>query len=243
MTGDRCDHGLDSGAYVLGALEADERETFERHLLTCEACREEVRELRVAADALPLAPPRIAPPPELKDRIMAVVCEEAELLAAAGPQADRPEREAPAPRDPWWRRRLSLRPAVAAGLAAAGLVVGVLAGVLAGGGDGGTGAREVVAQVRPAGAAARVVLRDDRATLVVRGMPAPPANKVYEVWVQRGNAQPAPTDALFRTTRDGHASVAVPGTTKGVARIMVTAEPDGGSRTPTSQPVVIASLA
>ena len=39
-----------------------------------------------------MASPLIAPPPELKDRIMAEVEREAELLGAAGAGADRPER-------------------------------------------------------------------------------------------------------------------------------------------------------
>jgi anti-sigma-K factor RskA len=241
MSVNPCGQGLDAGAYVLGALEPHEHEAFERHLLLCETCREEVTDLRVAAEALPLAPPRLAPAPELKDRIMAVVRGEAELLAATGPQADRPENGRHA-REPWWRRRLALRPAVVGGLAAAALAVGAAAGVLAGGDSGDGGAREVVAQVRPAGAAASVLVRDGRATLVVRRMPPPPRGRVYQVWIQRPGAAPAPTDALFSTTKDGRASVAVPGTTNGVARVLVTAEPDGGSPEPTSAPVLVASL-
>jgi anti-sigma-K factor RskA len=62
-----------AGAYVLGAMAVAEREEFEEHLSTCEICREEVEELQPAADALPMASPLMAPPPELKDRIMAEV--------------------------------------------------------------------------------------------------------------------------------------------------------------------------
>ena len=57
---------------------------FEAHLAACAMCREEVDELRPAADALPMASPQMAPPPALKDRIMAEVEREAELLAQAG---------------------------------------------------------------------------------------------------------------------------------------------------------------
>ena len=35
----------DDGAYVLGALSADERAVFERHLVTCPACTDRVRDL------------------------------------------------------------------------------------------------------------------------------------------------------------------------------------------------------
>jgi hypothetical protein len=55
-------------------------------------------------DALPLAVEQIAPPPELGDRIMGVVSSEAELLRAAGSDADQPakrERERRGWRSNW----------------------------------------------------------------------------------------------------------------------------------------------
>src|SRR5262245_34858243 len=88
------DHGRwedSAGAYVLGAMPAQEREAFEAHLATCTICAEEVDELRPAAEALPMASPPMMPPAELKDRIMAEVNREADLLASAGAGADRPE--------------------------------------------------------------------------------------------------------------------------------------------------------
>jgi hypothetical protein len=42
-----CNRFLDSGAYVLGALAPTERESYERHLADCAACRQEVAELAV----------------------------------------------------------------------------------------------------------------------------------------------------------------------------------------------------
>src|SRR5207247_7844771 len=98
----------------------------------------EVAELCVVADALPLAAEQVPPPPELKDRVMAVVRAEAEAAHAAAAQegeaaesAAAPEAEAARPaaapeadrrvrkpaREPWWRRmtlRLAPLPAVAA---------------------------------------------------------------------------------------------------------------------------------
>jgi anti-sigma factor RsiW len=70
----------DTGAYVLGALPEDEHARFAAHLAGCEACRAEVEQLRMVADTLPLGAVSVPPPPELKDRIMAVV--EAEADAA-----------------------------------------------------------------------------------------------------------------------------------------------------------------
>jgi anti-sigma factor RsiW len=50
-----------AAAYVLGAMAVAEREEFEAHLSTCEICREEVDELRPAAEALPMASPLMVP--------------------------------------------------------------------------------------------------------------------------------------------------------------------------------------
>jgi anti-sigma factor RsiW len=246
-----CGRRHDTGAYVLGALDERDRDAFEEHLRTCERCREEVEDLRVAADALPLAARQVVPPPALRDRIMAVVREEAAVLAAAGPEADappaarpaRPSRSGAARRAaPWWRRALpALRPLPAAGLAAVLLGLGVLAGAqLSGDRDGDP--RVVTAEVAAPSARAEVVVQHDRARLVVAGLPAAPRGQVYQVWVQRPGGDPAPTDALFRTTADGRASVDVPGRIGGVEKVLVSREPDGGSAAPTTDPVVVATL-
>jgi anti-sigma factor RsiW len=253
-----CPHRDDVGAWVLGALPRGEEERFAAHLPGCEACRREVAELQMVADTLPLAAVQVAPPPELKERIMSVVRAEAEVLAAAGPQADATE-AAPAaaardrerarprtPRDhPWWRRPLlALRPVPAALAAAALLALGIAFGVLVS--SGGPSERTVQAQVvEPAapGARAALTVAGDRATLSVRNFPAPPSGRVYQVWLKRpGRAAPEPTDALF-DVRDGRATVDVPGGVEGVDQVLVTDEPNGGSAAPTRDPVVIAQAA
>ena len=83
-----CEHRDDAAAWVLGALPEDEERRFAAHLETCDVCRAEVAELQTVADTLPLAAPQVAPPPELKQRIMSAVRAEAAVLEAAGPQAD-----------------------------------------------------------------------------------------------------------------------------------------------------------
>jgi hypothetical protein len=75
-------------------------------------------------------------------------------------------------------------------------------------------------------------------------MPPPPSGKVYQVWLKRPNEDPAPTTALFRVDPKGSADVEVQhGRLKGVDQVLVTAEPDGGSMKPTSNPVIVASTA
>jgi len=57
--------------YALDALDADEEREFEEHLASCEACREELASLREATAALAYGAVGPAPPPELKERILA----------------------------------------------------------------------------------------------------------------------------------------------------------------------------
>jgi anti-sigma-K factor RskA len=218
------------GAYMLGALPDAERVDFEGHLATCPICREDVDRLRLAADALPASPPQLEPPPELRDRIMAVVRSEADV----------PERR----RFGWRGFSLPpLRPAFALAATVAALAAGV-AGGLALSGDGGPGTRTLAAQVSDGAASARLVVRGDHGTLVARRLPAAEAGRIYQVWLKRpGRRVPEPTNALFGVRRDGSASVDVPGSLDGVEAVMVTSEPTGGSESPTRKPLVIARLA
>lgn len=230
----------DVGAYLLGALPPEEHDGFESHLAGCAVCRRDVEELKVASDALPVSVPLIRPPAALKDRIMAVVHSDAELLAAAGERADRPEPAARAPRRE--RRPFAawfLRPGVALACVLV-LVAGVgLAAVLSGGQD----TRTVVASTQAPGADVRLEIRDDHSTLVARHMPAPPSGRIYQVWLKRPGRDPEPTSVLWSTREDGSAEVAVPGSLDGVEAVLVTDEPEGGSPQPTKPPVITAQAA
>jgi anti-sigma-K factor RskA len=237
-----CEQRETVASYVLGALPEDEHERFATHLATCDECRNGVAELQVAADALPLAVVQVVPPPELKDRIMAVVRPEGELRQAAEGVRSQPVAE---PRRRWWRGRfLGLGPipaAVAASLLIAVLVAG---GILLSGGD---DTRTVQGQVLIASAPkARASLKvsDEVTKLSVSGMPAPPAGKVYQVWLKPPAQAPRPTRALFGVDARGDADVQIQrGPLKGIEQVLVTAEPDGGSQTPTSDPVIAARAA
>jgi anti-sigma-K factor RskA len=230
---ERC---ADVGAYVLGALDEHELEPFREHLTTCAECREEVAQLQGSADALTLAVPQMQAPPEIRARLMSVVRGEAELLRAAGNEADRPSARTRSR----WRRR-AFPALVATGALAAGLLIGALA--LNTGSSQQT--RVIQAMVLPpAGHDASAQLRKvgSHVELQVTGMPAPALGRIYEVWLKAGSKPPEPTDALFSVTGQGDGTVGVPGDLQGVSKVMVTEEPVGGSLKPTRNPVIVASV-
>jgi hypothetical protein len=230
-----CQRGVDVGAYALGALDEHEVEPFREHLATCAECREELAELQGVTDSLAIAVPHVQASPELRGRLMAVVHGEAELLRAAGHEADRPVRS----RSVWrWRVLPTL---AATGALAAGVMIGAL--VLNTGSAQQT--RVIQAQVLPpAGHDATAALRKvgSHVQLQVTGMPAPALGRIYEVWLKDGSGPPAPTDALFSVTGQGDGTVGVPGDMRGVSKVLVTEEPAGGSLKPTRSPVIVASV-
>jgi len=61
------------GAYVLDAVTPEEREVAEAHLAQCPSCIQLVNEMRATVDFLPLAVLQVAPPPQLKGRILSAV--------------------------------------------------------------------------------------------------------------------------------------------------------------------------
>jgi len=60
-------------AYVLGALEPDERRAFESHLAECERCVSEVRSLSRVTAGLDQAVPQVTPRAALRDRVLLAV--------------------------------------------------------------------------------------------------------------------------------------------------------------------------
>ena len=229
MDTDHDDLRDNAGPWVLGALDDDEAWRFSAHLDVCQSCRDEVERLRVAAAALPLAAPPVEPPPALKARLMNIVQAEAQERAAAA---------APASRWRTWLGALQARPALAAGLASLLIVAGGVVGFAARGGDGPntqTAAANVDQRRAPGGHAELV--EGDGAQLRVSNLPAPARGHVYQVWVQRGRGAPVP-DSVFTVDRAGRGSVGVRGDEKGASAVMVTQEPDGGSRAPTGAVVL-----
>ncbi len=122
------------------------------------------------------------------------------------------------------------------------LAVGVAIGGLAIPSGSGT-TRVVRADSAPAGVSAVLHQSAGHIWLTVSKMAEPSAGHVYEVWVKRpDSASPQPTDSLFAPTSSGTATVAVP-SRRGASEVMVTQEPAGGSRLPTSPAIIVARMA
>jgi hypothetical protein len=234
-TGDHTTYRDEVGAYLLGALTDAERTAFEDHLAGCAECRHELERLRPAADVLPRSVEQVEPPPSLKRSLMEVVEREARAAGTAEP----------ARRSVGERLRGLLRPVrplVAAGALAVGLVVGFAVAQLGGGDDGRTVVASVRQSVLPDASGHLQVQGDgeDGAILEVRGMPSPGHGRVYQAWVQRdGMVEPQPT---FEVGADGAGAVAVPEDVSGAQAVLLTREPRGGSRAPSEKPILTVSL-
>jgi anti-sigma-K factor RskA len=217
------------GAYALGALPALEAQVFERHLMGCDLCQEELRRLTEAVEALPRSVAPHEPPRSLKASLM----EQVRAEAAPRQNSARERRRLTLPR---------LRPAMA-WAAAALLIAGVLAGYglsqLGGGdGDGRTLQAQVDIQRLPEGSATLSVPEDDGGGSVLRvdGLPAPGGGRVYQVWVERrGEVVPV---SIFDVDTGGNGAAAIPGSLEDADAVMVTREPRGGSDAPTETPVL-----
>jgi anti-sigma-K factor RskA len=184
-------HAL-TGAYVLDALNADERTGFEVHLDRCPACTTDVAELSEAVSRLGVAATRPVPP-RLKASVLAVVADTRQLPPLV------PERELadvvelrPRRRSGRWRAMLAAAAAALAVTAGAGIAVDQHREVVAARQDnaelmtvlGQPDARTTHDQVAGGGQATVVASRRaDAAVVVLRGLPDLPKGRTYQLWL------------------------------------------------------------
>jgi anti-sigma factor RsiW len=93
----------------------------------------------------------------------------------------------------------------------------------------------------PQGAVGRMVPTSDGAFFVVAGLPPAPEDRTYQLWLLRDNCGGVPCEPASAGTFDtseGFAVVATDRPSAGLAGAAVTIEPAGGSRRPTSRPVI-----
>lgn len=220
-------------AYLLGALDARQAAELERHLAGCEDCRAELAWLRPAARILPEAVERREAPPRLRTRIMAEVRAEAE-----GARASRSRRAL----SDFWRRissRSSASLRLAVGFAAVVLIAAGIAAYAIRDGSSDAAVTTVTAGKAP-GVTASMVQEGDSGTLRLANVDRLSSNEVLQAWVKRGNRVES-ADALFVPNGNGTA-IAMIEDLRGVSVVMVTAEPEGGSDIPTSDPLISVSM-
>ncbi|GAC1458591.1 MAG: anti-sigma factor [Candidatus Limnocylindrales bacterium] len=224
----------DLAAFALGVLDAPERESVERHLPTCETCRDEVAAFAETAWSIAQTA-ALDTPSGLRDSIVARAMHEARPLLPPRPLS-RVDRLIAVLRRPI---------PVAVPLALALLLVVSLAGLAGARRDAGAYAAALSgvasAHVIPlfgnqtALRGSVVVPATGAPAYLILDLPAAPSGKVWEAWILNGER---PIGAGITDARSGVTTVLLTaplGTGNGVA---VTLEPAGGSLAPTTAPVL-----
>ena len=225
-----------TAAYALDALGREEREAYEAHLGRCMPCREELARLGETAAALAWGAESPAPPPALRDRILA---------AAAAERAN----VIPLPvRRSWVVRAVAAAAAVAACVAVG---LGVWASSLSHSLDAERSARAAEAramQIYTDPKATKVALHGGKGTLavdqagrgvlVVRQLQAAPANRTYEAWVIPPGSKPIKA-GLFRGG-EPMTMLQLEQSVPTGSVVAATVEPVGGVDAPTSLPLFTA---
>ena len=248
------DHDL-LGAYVLDALTVDEAVAFDAHLEACAACRTEAAELLQVVDVLPLACDMVEPPSSLRDRILsAIAAEEGPTTPRLTPLVGGAPRPAGRARFRWHVPAIVAAAAIV--IAALGiwnvqlqrhvddlqnkqaLQADVYAAIA-------SGARVYQVGGTPAARAATAAIVQSRnggpAYFIVEGLPATPANKVYQLWLVRGTTPRS--EGVFTYSGSSPQILALPTSTAGYAVTAVTIEPrPRGSLGPTGAKVLIGKL-
>ena len=201
-----------AAAYSVDALDPEDRWTYERHLDTCDRCREEVAALRESAEELAYAAGGAEPPAELRDRILAAARAEPQTATVVP-----------------MRRRWVFPATALAAVAAACLAIGL--GLWANSLRGGTTERVV-----PMDGGGSLVIEGDQATLVAC-VDEPPAGKTYEAWVIEGD-EPRPA-GLFA---GGCQHVQLEEPDEPGNTLADTDEPTAGVYRPTTDPVMSANV-
>jgi hypothetical protein len=208
--------------YALGALDESQARELEAHLEDCRHCREELAWLRPAVDVLALSAPPVRPPArirrELASRARAEAADATRAEEAAGRVVGIP-----------------LRPALGLAAVLAVLLAGVI-GFVAGDEPGSRTTTDALqaSSDTPPGAHGELVIADGTATIQLHDLPPVRGGDVYQAWIRRGELIEPST--VFVPDRGGDAYAAIPALEE-ADEIMVTREPMGGSRKPSTAPI------
>jgi anti-sigma-K factor RskA len=208
------------------ALSSDEEEQVALHVAECDRCRRQLREAEAVAASLAYAVPAVAPPPDLRDRVLAAV-EPVVEAPPAGQHATEPLRRPSRPA--WWPRVAAVAVPV---MAAA--IIGMLVWNVSLRGDLSSLRGQLYhdSAGNLSGVGNVIVSPDGQATLFASVGEAP-AGKTYEAWVIRGKvALPA---GLFQG--GGTLKLTLTRPAKPGDVIAITVEPAGGTKAPTTTPI------
>lgn len=263
---ERDERQLLSGAYALNSLEKAERAEFEAILAQSEEVRTEVAELSEAAALLGASSPPVAPSPELKSNLMALIAVTPQLsptvpsrpvavpsieqqrsirdLASTKPHSAEARAQAS-----WYRKPLNVLVTAAAAIA-----------LVAGGFVLGQGISNPATQLAQANSLAELSAADDlqrsmsdvsgggsatlvwsdalqRSAMLIEGLPELAADRVYQLWyIDESGATSAGT---FTASSAGTTWRVLEGTNESADAVGLTIEPQGGSSEPTTTPIVV----
>jgi anti-sigma-K factor RskA len=231
-------HAL-SGAYAVDALDEAEKAQFEEHLAACPTCQAEVAELQEAT-ALMAETTQAEPPAALRDSVLAGI----RTVRPLPPEVTAPVRKAEVRRLPVRRRLTALAVAAAVlGIAGTGTAiwqenrssqptVSVADRVLQ------AADAKRVNLTLPGGVSASVIrsVSEGRAVLVTHRMPAPPSGRIYELWFQTPAGKMVPAGTMGKP---GTRPVVLRGDATNATAVGITVEPDGGSQSPSSDPIAL----
>jgi len=247
-------HAL-TGAYAVDALDAAERGRFEQHLGRCPSCEHEVRGMQETATRLAIAV--AAPPPAgLKAAVLTAAAQTRQHppVLDAGPEAGPARvRHRHGGARPRWRFRLALP--VAALATAAAIALGVTVGVQQSRLDqvrsqqhevtavlSAPDARIVSGRTAVGGHTTMVVAASQgKMVFTTAGLPALAHARVYQLWLLTPAGGAIPNGLLPKASAGATAPVITAGPPPG-DQVAVTVEPAGGSKQPTSKPIVVLSL-
>jgi anti-sigma-K factor RskA len=200
---------------AIGALDAQEAAIIDQHMATCALCRTEFERSRAVGTAIAFA--AATPAPEhLRARV---------LHSAVKIRRVRP----------WYRN-----PAGLSAIAAA-VIVAVAGSWLVSHRTPPQKQWALKCAIASADCGGTVVAAAGLLQLDAHGLPPPPSGKVYQAWIIRGTQAPIP-EPTFAVSKQGDGAVAIP-TTPGAGDVVaVTLEPKGGSKAPTTKPVLLATL-
>lgn len=260
------DDALLAAGYALGTLTPEEQVTYDEYLCASMDAQAEAEEFQLTAAVLSRVVTPVAPPAALKAAIMAQLASTPQLPPVADKPTEPARSSAPAhriasahrvagPAATRARARWFSRPAGILVAAAAAVLLFIGGTVVGNGINGGQSFQQqqasALARINSApdaqratatvagGGTATVVWSSQvgKSALLVNGLGTLPSDKVYELWYIK-DGSPVPAGTMTANTNGTTTWRILEGNLIAGAAVGVTVEPHGGSKKPTTTPLV-----